>query len=135
MLRRSRACRFVQSDLTRWHPLLVQAVCRSWSRLLLPTDKTERIWKSLYLRDWEIESANDAAIIATAGEQTPWAHRYCARAAVHRRWNGETKELSVKQFRFVKGKEFMTTRITSLCFVGGLLHRARCFDRIRSPRR
>ena len=62
----------------------MQAVCRSWSSV--PSEKLDLVWRSIYLREWEPESATDSCI-AVKGESTPWRQRFKQRLLLKRRWH------------------------------------------------
>src|SRR5688572_1082063 len=57
----------------------MHAVCRNWRNL--STSQLDLVWKTLYHRDWEAESASDVMV---DGESTSWKRRYERRKRVER---------------------------------------------------
>src|SRR5690349_14303870 len=57
----------------------LQSACRGWHSI--PAERMERLWKQLYVRDFEEESTHDE-VIATEGPSTAWSKRYRLRMAV-----------------------------------------------------
>src|SRR5688572_8339341 len=70
----------------------IHAVCRNWSAF--SNRQLDFLWKRLYLRDWEEESATDSCIM-TSGSETPWKERYARRTIIENNWTSGKASMSV----------------------------------------
>src|SRR5689334_16463643 len=66
----------------------LECVCSQW-RAVCKTPTVERLWRAMYLRDWEVDSSEDDCIarIQETEETAPWKIRYMQRTIVEHRWS------------------------------------------------
>src|SRR5579883_1585697 len=73
------------------------AVCTSWEKL--PRATEDRLFRSLYLREFEAETCDDMRI-ADEGAATAWRRRFVRRVGVERCWTcGEPQLRTVADFQ------------------------------------
>ena len=77
------------------------ACCRAWGAI--PQEKSDALWKRLYLRDYEAHTADDSVVAVDGAASTAWRKRYELRHMIASRRHYSTRTLKPEGFSLFNG--------------------------------